>query len=236
MYAVETYRVKLSRVFLNSLGVKNLAVVLANLEVLVVMLSEHDLLLIVSQLQVCCVILLLLRYFFTSSLLLFALLLLLLELLRSLLRLAGQVSRADLTSKNTSLCPVSALNAERYLCEDEFRLFSAVHGTKGLDLQLAKNFGSSLQIALLFLDVREDLGNSRTLYFNKDLALCYCSQRLDNRKFRLQIGRFVKEAHYSLDHFRDCLLQLAVLLGQDQGLLVHQAPIAGIFADRDDGN
>lgn len=45
-----THRIKLGRVLLNSFSIENLAVMLADLEVLLVMLGQDDLLLVVAQL------------------------------------------------------------------------------------------------------------------------------------------------------------------------------------------
>jgi len=128
------------------------------------------------------------------------------------------------------LRPVSALNAQCNLGEDEFRLLSSVHGTKGLDLQLAENLCGSLEVTLLLLDVGEDLGHAGPLNLDKDLALGYCPQRLDHRKLGLEIGRLVEEADDGLDHLGDGLLELAVLLGEYQGLVVHQTPVSCVLA------
>ena len=225
-----TYRAKLGRILLDRLCIQNLSVVLANIKVLVLMLGKDDLLLVVSQLQVGCVIWLLLGHLLAAGLLLLTFLLLLLELLGRLLRLSGEVSCADLAAQDAGLSPIFALNAESDLSEDELGLFSSVHRPKGLNLELAKDLGGGLEIALLLLDVGEDLGDAGTLDFDKDLALCHCSQGLDNGKLGLEVGGVVEEAHDGLDHLGDGLLELAVLLGQDQSLVVHQTPVAGIFA------
>ena len=115
--AVQTYRSKLLGVFLDSLCIQHLSVVLADLEVLVIVLRKSDLLLVVPQLQVCDVVLRLDRRVVCAAglLLLFALLLLLLQLLRCLLRPALEIPCANLSAQDTGLCPIIVLDAERDL-------------------------------------------------------------------------------------------------------------------------
>ena len=71
------------RVVLDGLGIENLTVVLASIEVLVIVLGQGDLLLVVTQLQVCNVVFGLDRGIIRTTLLLllFTLLLFLLQLL-----------------------------------------------------------------------------------------------------------------------------------------------------------
>ena len=57
------YRLKLGGVLFNGLGVQDLSIVLAHIQVLVVVLREGDLLLVVCQLQVRRIVLLLRRDF-----------------------------------------------------------------------------------------------------------------------------------------------------------------------------
>lgn len=90
---VATYRAELLRILLNCLGIQNLSVVFASLKILVVVLREHDLLLVKAQLQVGRVVNDLLGNLLASRLLLLAFLLLLFELLCRLNRLPCKVPR-----------------------------------------------------------------------------------------------------------------------------------------------
>ena len=130
---------ELFRILLHRFGVQNLAVVLARLEILVVVLSKGDLLLVISQLEIRDVVFLLFRRIIhTARLLSFcSILLLLLQLLCCLFRLAREIFGGDLPAKNSSLRPVTLLNAKRHLLQDEFRLLPSLHGSESLDLKLA---------------------------------------------------------------------------------------------------
>lgn len=227
---------KLLGVFLDGLGVENLAIVLADVQVLIIMLRKDDLLLVVPQLQVCCVILLLFGDFLASRLLLLTLLLLLLQLLRGLLRLSRQVSGADLSAQDLCLSPVADLNAECDLCENEFGLLSSVHRSESLNLKLAEDVCRRLEVALLLLDIGQSLGHARALDLDKDLSLGDRPQCLDNGELGFEIRGRVEEAHDRLDHLRDSLLELSMLLRENQDLLIHQAPVSGILGDVDNGD
>ena len=207
-----------------------------NVQVPVVVLGQDYLLLVIGELEVRDIILLDLGHLLASVYLLLTLLLLLLELLRCLLWPPGQVLRTDLPAQNAGLRPVSTLDTELDLGEDELRLFSPLHGAERLDLQLAEDVGRSLEVALLLLDIGQDFGDSRSLDLDKDLALRHRPECLDNRKLRLQVRRVVEEAHGRLHHLGDGLLELAMLLGQDQHLVVEEAPVFGVLAEGDDGD
>jgi len=145
----------LLRVVLNGLSVKDLTVVLAGIEVLVIVLGQGDLLLVVTQLQICDIVFGLNRSIVgtTFLLFLFTLLALLLQLLGRLLWLAGKVTGADLAAQDAGLCPIALCNAECNLLQNELGLFAACHGTEGLDLQLAQNVGGGVDVSLALLDV-----------------------------------------------------------------------------------
>ena len=232
----KTYRPQLLGILLDRLGIQHLSVVLAHVEVLGIVLGQDDLLLVVAQLEVRHVVLLLLGHLLTAGLLFIALFLLLLQLLGRLLGPPRQVPRADLAAQDAGLRPVAALDAQRHLGQDELGLLAPVHRAKRLDLQLAQDVSGRLEVALLLLDVRQDLGHARPLHLDKDLALGHGAQRLNHRQLRLEARRLVQEAHDCLHHARDGLLELAMLLGQHERLVVEQVPVAGILAHRDDGD
>lgn len=111
----KSYGTELLRVVLDRLGVQNLPVVLANLQVLVVVVGKDNLLLIVTQLQIRYILVnLCWRLIRLASLFLFlSLLLFLLELLGRLLGFAGKIFLVvDLATQDSSLCPISSLNAK----------------------------------------------------------------------------------------------------------------------------
>ena len=198
------------------------------------MLGQLDLLPVVAQLQVCGVVLLL--GLLVDLALLLALLLLLVELLWCLFGFPGEVAGADLAAEDAGLCPVAVLDAELDLGEDELGLLAAVHGPEGLDLELAEGLGGALEVALLLLDVGEDLGDAGALDLDEDLALGHGAQGLDDGQLGLEGRCLVEEAHDGLDHLGDGLLELAMLLGENQGLVAEEAPVAGISADGDDAD
>ena len=231
-----TYRSELLRVLLHSLRVQHLPVVLAYVQVLGLVLGQDDLLLVVPQLEVCDVVLLDLGHVFAAGPLLLPLLQLLLELLGRLLGLAREVLGADLAAQDAGLGPVAHLDAQRHLGEDELDLLATLHGAERLDLQLAQHVGGGLEVALLLLDVGQDLGDAGALHLDEDLALGHDAQRLDDGQLRLQVWGLAEEAHDGLHHAGDGLLELAVFLGQDEGLVAEELPVAGIFAECDDGD
>ena len=204
---------------------------LAGLEVLVLVLGQRDLLLVVGQLQVGSVVLLDLGHLLAALPLLLASLGLLLQLLGRLLGFPRQVAGADLAAQNGGLCPVVVLDAESHLCEDELGLLPSLHGAKRLDLQLAQNFHGRLLVALLLLDVRQDAGHAGALDLDEDLAFGHGAQRLDDGELSLQVRGVVEELHDGLDHAGHGLLELAMLLGEHEHLVVEQAPFSGLLAD-----
>ena len=107
---------------------------LANIEVLVIVLGQDDLLLVVLEFQVGDIIFLLIWYLLASCLLLLPLFSLLLELLFSLLGLAREIPRADLSAQDTGLGPIASLDAETDLCQDKLDLFPPLHGAERLNL------------------------------------------------------------------------------------------------------
>jgi len=154
---------------------------LACIQILVIVLRQGDLLLIVLQLEIRNIILDRLWNIFSLCPLLLTLFLLLLQLFLGLFGLSRQIFRADLPAEDASLRPVIFLYAKRNLCQDEFGLLSPLHRPESLNLQLAQNFFCRLQIALLLLDVREDLCNTSSLDFDKYLAFSDRSQRFNSR-------------------------------------------------------
>ena len=228
------YHAQLLWVFFDGLRVQYLSVVLAHVEVLGVMLGQLDLLPVVAQLQVCGVVLGL--GLLLDLALLLPLLLLLFELLWCRLGFPGQVPGADLAAEDAGLCPVAVLDAELHLGEDELGLLTAVHRPERLDLEFAEGFGGALEVALLLLDVGEDLGHASPLHLDEDLALGHGAQGLDDGQLGLQAGCLVEKAHDGLDHLGDGLFELAMFLGEHQGLVAEEAPVAGIPADGDDAD
>jgi hypothetical protein len=175
-----TYRPELVGVFLDGLRVQDLSVVLADIQVLVVVLRQRDLLLVEPELQVRHVVLRLDGRVVGTAvlLLLLALLLVLLELLGRLLRPPRKVACADLPAEDAGLCPVSLLYAQRNLLQDELGLFSPGHGTERLDLELAEDVRRRIDVALLLLDVRQYTGDARSLDFDEDLCVSATQLRL----------------------------------------------------------
>jgi hypothetical protein len=116
-------------VVFDSLCVQNLPVVLANFEVVVIMVGQGDLLFEVTELEICHIVIHLHRRLIgpTRLLLLLSLLLELLNFLGGLLGLAVEVALVDLAAENLGLGPVSTLNAQRDLLQDEFCLFPSRH-------------------------------------------------------------------------------------------------------------
>jgi hypothetical protein len=109
----QTYSSELVGVLLDRLGIQDLPVVLADIEVLAVVLGQGDLLLVVPELEVRHVVLRLDGRVVNASglLLLLALLLVLLKLLGGLLGPTLEVLCADLPAQNTRLCPVALFYA-----------------------------------------------------------------------------------------------------------------------------
>jgi hypothetical protein len=116
-------------VVLDCWRVQDFPVVFANLEIFVIVVGQSNLLFEVTKLEICDVVIhfhgCLIRP--TGLLSLLRLLLELLDLLGGLLRLAVEVPLVDLPAENLSLGPVSALNAQRDLLQDEFCLFPSSH-------------------------------------------------------------------------------------------------------------
>lgn len=129
---------------------------LAHIQVLVIVVGEGNLLFEIAELQVRDVVINLHRSLVgsTSLLPLLSCLPELLNFFGTLLRLAGEVTLVDLAAEDSGLRPVATFYAESHLLQDEFRLLSSGHGTESLHLQLAKNVGGGIQIALRFLDIR----------------------------------------------------------------------------------
>ena len=209
---------------------------LANIKILIVVLSEDNLLFVVLELEVRHVVLFDVGHLLTPRLLLLAVLVLLLKLLGRLLGLAGQVAGADLAAEDAGLRPVVVLDAEPNLGQDEFDLFAALHRAKRLDLQLTQDVGRRLEVALRLFDVGQNLGHAGALDLDKDLALGHGPQRLDQRQLGLEVRRRLQEAHDCLHHLGDGLLQLAVLLGEDERLFVEENPFALLLAECDNRN
>ncbi len=142
---------------------------LAHIEIFIVMFGQHDLLLVIPQLQIRDIIFF--HFFDLLALfhLLFALLLFFLDLLGGFLRFARKVLGADLAAENRGLRPVVVLDAELDLIEDEFCFLASLHRSKRLDLQLAQHICGTFNIALLELDVGQDPRHSRSFHLDEDL-------------------------------------------------------------------
>lgn len=124
-----TYGTQVLRVVLDCFRVQDFPVVLANLEIFVIVVGQRNLLFEVTKLEICDVVIHLHRWLIrpTGLLSLLCLLLERLDLLSRLLRLAVEVPLVDLAAENLSLGPVSALNTQRDLLQDEFCLFPSRH-------------------------------------------------------------------------------------------------------------
>ena len=167
------HRVQLLRVVFHGLRVQDLAVVFAGVEILVVVFSELDLLLVVGEFEVCDVV-----WFFQGRViraavlfLFFPLLLFLLELFGGFGGFSGKVFGADLAAEDTCLCPVAAFDAKGYLGEDEFCLLAAFHRAKGFDLELAEDVGGGGEVALVLFHVGEDAGDTGSFDFDEYLRM-----------------------------------------------------------------
>jgi hypothetical protein len=194
-------------VLLNRRNLQNLSVMFACIQVPVFALGQDDLLLEIPEFQM--------------------------RRVRGVLQILG----ANLPGENTSLCPILGLNAEGDLVQNELCLLFAIHGTECLDLQLAQDLTGRLDVTIMILlQIRQYLGNTGTLNLDKDLALCHCSQGLDDLNFSINVGNFAQDVDDSLDHLLDSLLELAMFLGQDGNLITEKVPIAGALADVDNGN
>ena len=152
----KTYRSQLLRIVLDRLRVQDLSVVFAHFQVLVVVVGEDDLLLEVAELEVGHVVIDLHRSLVRSPglLALFGLLPPLLDLLGALLGLARKVPPVDLATQDGGLRPVASLYAQRHLFQNELRLLPSGHRPECLHLQLAKDVGRRVDIALGLSDVR----------------------------------------------------------------------------------
>lgn len=63
-----------------------------------------------------------------------------------------------------------------------------------------------------------------------NLPLGNVSKRLDNGELCVDVGCLVEETHDGLDHLGGGLFKLAMFLGQHLNVLIHEFPIAGVFA------
>jgi hypothetical protein len=124
--------------------------VLADIEVLVIVVGQSDLLVIVTQLKIGHIVIHLHRSLIrpTGLLSLLRLLLELLNLFGTLLWFPGKVPLVNLADEDRGLCPVSTLNTQPNLLQDEFGLFPSGHRSKCLHLQLAQNVGRGIEVAL----------------------------------------------------------------------------------------
>lgn len=120
------------------------------------MIGKGNLLFVVPQLQIGYVIIDFKGCFigFSGLLSLLSCLSPFLDLFRCLLRFAGEVSLVDLAAQDSSLRPVTSLNAKSYLFQNEFRLLPSGHRTKRLHLQFAENVGRGIEITLILLNIR----------------------------------------------------------------------------------
>lgn len=201
------YGLEESGVLFDRGNVKHLSVVLACIQVSVLTLGQDDLLLVVPEFQGSCVL------------------------------GALEVFGADLPAEDARLRPVLGLYAESNLVEDELGLLLPVHGTKRLHLQLAQYVASGLDIAIVvLLQIRENLGDAGTLDLDKDFALGDCAQGFDDLDLPVDAGNVAQEVDDGLDHVLNSLFELAMLLGEDGDLVAEDIPVAGIFAESDDGN
>lgn len=66
---------------------------------------------------------------------------------------------------------------------------------------------------MIFLEIGQNLGNSCSLDFDENLALCYRSQGLDDLYFSIDVGDVAEEVDDRLDHLLDGLFELAMFLG-----------------------
>ena len=166
-----TYCAQLLWVVLDSLGVQDFSVVLAHIEVFVVMVGQGNLLVVVTQLEIGHIVIHLHRSLIraTGLLPLLGLLLELLDLLGALLRLAVEIPLVDFADEDGSLCPVATLNTQTDLFQDELGLFSSGHGPKCLHLQFAKDVRRGIEVALGFLDIRNDACHTGSLDFDENL-------------------------------------------------------------------
>ena len=73
-------------------------------------------------------------------------------------------------------------------------------------------------------------------YLQTYFALCDSPQRFDHAHLGLCAWRIINELHHHLDHLRDGLLELTMLLAQQLYLLIEQTPVAAVFAYCHDGD
>lgn len=204
---ITTYGLEKSGILLDCGNVKDLSVVLARIQVPVFALGQNDLLLVVPQFQ------------------------------RRRVLGALKVLGADLPAEYSRLRPILRLYAESNLVKDELGLLLPVHGPKCLHLQLTQNVASGFHIAVvILLQVGEDLGDAGALDFDKDLALGDCAQGLDDLNLPVNARDVAQEVNDGLDHVLNSLFELAMLLGEDRDLVAEHIPVAGVFAEGDDGN
>lgn len=63
-----------------------------------------------------------------------------------------------------------------------------------------------------------------------DLPFGDISECLDDGELHVDVGCLVEKTHDGLDHLGGGLFELAVLLGEHLNVLIHEFPIAGVFA------
>jgi hypothetical protein len=81
-----------------------------------------------------------------------------------------------LSPKDGRLCEISTFDTKLDLFEDKLGLFPPIHGSEGLNLELAQNIGGASKVASFLPDGRKNTGYTGSLNFDKDLGLhisCY---------------------------------------------------------------
>lgn len=81
-----------------------------------------------------------------------------------------------LSPKDRRLCEISTFDTKLDLFEDKLGLFPPIHGSEGLNLELAQDIGGASKIASFLPDVRKDTGYTGSFDFDKDLGIhvsCY---------------------------------------------------------------
>mmetsp|Transcript_3423 Transcript_3423/g.8648 ORF Transcript_3423/g.8648 Transcript_3423/m.8648 type:complete len:216 (+) Transcript_3423:522-1169(+) len=131
----------------------------------------------------------------------------------------------DLLAKNRRSDPLLAVKAEPNLLQDEVHLLLALHGAVRLDLHLLQHLGSPGNVALVFLDLRKNPGQTSPLQLSVDLALRHGAEGVDQGELVFHVRRLIEVLHAFLHYLRHHLLELPSALHKNRNTVVQGGPV-----------